>query len=448
MSLRGLEPESWGPAINMGDVINSAEDDISPYYSSAFGCLIFSSNGHVGYGGFDIYAAKGESFFEPELFNLSSPFNSPLDDTYFNISDSIGFLASNREDRRILNLYSFRVSGESLFLSLLISGESLIDGQVISRFRDTRSLDLFAFRVEDYQGYELFEPEKRKKPRPSILKDADKKESVVASAEETASVSTASSASSDGQRSSDYLRKRSGGSGSRSTDFEHIYFKYGSSTLQTAAKTALRDLAEQLKGLSYDEIEILAYTDVSGTDSFNQKLSERRGGAAKKYLVALGVPEEKVVVRPRGEGPLSGRDSWYSKMFSRRAEIIVNSETPIILEKSRPYAVRYENTVDATAALLGIDKKSLELSNTFQSDTIEAGSIIRLKVALELVPNIKYFLEEDDLRNSFFIYTVKPRETLASIAEKYKTIEELILEINNLEGDLKAGEQIFIYRLQ
>lgn len=436
MSLRGLEPESWGPAINMGDVINSAEDDISPYYSSAFGCLIFSSNGHVGYGGFDIYAAKGESFFEPELFNLSSPFNSPLDDTYFNISDSLGFLSSNREDRRILNLYSFPVSGERLFLSLLISGESLIDGQVISRFRDTRSLDLFAFRVEDYQGYELFEPEKRKKPRPSILgaeneePESDTEDSAVA------------------QQTSDYLRNRSSSRAALSTDFEHIYFEYASAKIQESARTTLKDLVAQLEAISYANIEILAYTDISGTDTFNQELSKERGESVKKYLVGLGVAEEKVIVRPRGEGPLSGRDSWYSKMFSRRAEIVVNSDIPFSLSKSRPYAVRYENTVEKTASLLGVDKELLTQKNTFRSDTVEAGSILRLDERWGIIPNIKYFLEEDDLRNSFFIYTVKPKETLASIANKYGTIEELIREINNLDRELKEGEKIFIYQIQ
>ncbi|MEP5610722.1 MAG: tetratricopeptide repeat protein, partial [Cyclobacteriaceae bacterium] len=173
MSLKGLEQESWTPAINMGDVINSSDNDITPYFSSAYNCLIFASNGHVGYGGYDIYAAKGESFFEPEVYNLGFPFNSTLDDTYFAISDTVGFISSNREDHKNLNLYSFDLQSEKLFLSLLISGESLIDSRIVSKFRDVKSLDLVTFRVEDYQGYELFDPEKRKKPKPRILADGE-----------------------------------------------------------------------------------------------------------------------------------------------------------------------------------------------------------------------------------------------------------------------------------
>ncbi len=451
MSLRGIDPESWGPAINMGDVINSSEEDITPYYSSAFNCLIFASNGHVGYGGFDLYAAKGESFFEPEIYNLSAPFNSPLDDTYFNVSDSLGTLASNREDRRILNLYSFSVPDEKLFLSLLISGESLIDGQVVSRFRDTRTLDLFAFRVEDYQGYELFAPEKRIKPKPSVIakKEAKEAKEAVAAAEPTPDQNQGLESYSEFDAVESYYGNSSyTARAANSVDFEHVYFRYGSAKLDPAAKQSLKELATQIRDLDLSSIEILAYTDVDGTTAFNQKLSEQRGMALLEYMISLGIPEDLIVVRPRGEGPLSSRTSWYSKMFSRRAEIIVNANKPIQLNRAKPYAVRYEKTFDEVAGLLGIDPAGLKQWNTFAKDTIEAGSIIRIGEELQLIPNIRYFLEEQDLRNSFFMYTVKPNETLTSIAEKYNTMEELIAEVNHVESDLKAGDEIFIYRLR
>ncbi len=442
MSLRGMAPESWGPAINMGDVINSSEDDITPYYSYAFGCLIFASNGHVGYGGFDLYAAKGASFFEPELYNLSPPFNSSVDDTYFNISDSIGFISSNREDRRLLNLYTFPVKNEKLFLSLLISGESLIDGQVISRFRDTRSLDLFAFRVEDYQGYELFAPEKRIKPKPSVIdqREAD----VLASSVVDARTGDYSNSSVE----QTYYAEPINGRSPYSLDYEHVYFTFGSSDLGPSAKKALKDLVAQLDKVQLTSIEVLAYTDVVGPSGFNQQLSAKRGEAIKGYLSKLGVSESAIKVRPRGEGPLSSRTSWYAKMFSRRAEIIINSNVPIEINGAKPYAVRYEKSISEVAELLGISTDQLRNWNSFESDTVKAGTIVRIPKKTEFIPNIKYFLEEADLRNSFFVYKVKPNETLASIARKYNTIEELIAEVNDLDGELDAGDEIFIYKIQ
>ncbi|MEM9859009.1 MAG: OmpA family protein [Bacteroidota bacterium] len=450
MSLRGTSSESWGPAINMGDVINSAEDDITPYYSSVFKCLIFASNGHVGYGGFDLYAAKGASFFEGELYNLGAPFNSPLDDSYFNISDSLGFISSNREDSRLLNIYSFEVKDERLFLLSLISGESLIDGQVISRFRDTRSLDLFAFRVEDYQEYELFTPEMRIKPIPSIIAGGDGEAVVIA--ENTHRTSGTPDKDADVYSNSDvgrsYFAESVNSSSRYSLNYEHVYFKFGSARLEPAAKSALKDLASQLDHIQFSSIEILAYTDVVGSTRYNHKLSEQRGEAVKHYLSELGLSKNAIEVRPRGEGPLSSSASWYSKMFSRRAEIIINVNTPINIKRAKPYALRSEKNVSEVEKLLGINAGQLKEFNTFESDTFEIGSIIRIPESLGLTPNIKYFLEEEDLKNSFFIYRVKPNETLATIARKYNTMEELIAEVNNLDGKLDVGDEIYIYKIQ
>ena len=443
MSLRGIEPESWGPAINMGDEINSSEDDITPYFSSAYNCLIFASNGHVGYGGHDLYAAKGESFFEPELFNLSYPFNSPLDDTYFNIFDSLGFIASNREDRQNLNLYSFSVSSEKLFLSLLISGESLIDSQVISRFRDIRSIDLFAFRVEDYQGYELFAPEKRIKPKPSILEN----DGGVASSQ-TAQPEPISTENDYGPERKNYGNPLIQGRSPYSLEYEHVYFKYGSWRLSPTAKKAIEDMVIQLEPQKVNSIEILAYTDVDGSSDFNYKLSENRGESVRQYMIELGIPADFIQVRPRGEGPLSSRESWYSKMFSRRAEIVINGNAPVSMKQAKPYAVRYEKTVNEIEEMLGLSDGQLATWNTFNRDTIKAGTIVRIGNELSVIPNIKFFLEEDDLRNSFFVYTVKPNESLASIANKYNTLEELIAEVNNLDSELKEGDEIFIYKMK
>ncbi|MEM9340828.1 MAG: LysM peptidoglycan-binding domain-containing protein [Bacteroidota bacterium] len=444
MSLRGTEPESWTPAINLGDIINSSQNDITPYYSSAYQCLLFASNGHVGYGGYDIYAAKGESFFEPEIYNLGYPFNSTLDDTYFTISDSAGFLSSNRADNTHLNLYSFGVSNsnERLFLSLLISGESLIDSRINSKFRDIRSLDLFAFRIEDYQGYELFDPVKRNKPKPAII-SGDKKEPE----EQPVTQQLTEAPLADGAVFHAENNRVIVGSSDYNYDYEHVYFGYASDQLTPVAKKSLEDLVGQLDFATLHSIDLLAYTDDSGASTFNQELSKRRGESIRNYLVTIGVPEGLVRVLARGEGPLSTRDSWYARMFSRRTEIIVNGKTPQTLKRAKPYAIRYESTVAEAASRLGIGVAELKKWNAFKSEVIKPGSIIRVGSQLKEVPSIKFFLEEDDIRNTFFIYSVKKGETLQTIATKYRTPEELLLEVNHVKGALRPGDQIFIYRV-
>ena len=57
-----------------------------------------------------LHLAIGESFFEPEIYNLGPPFNTSFDDAYFNLCDSIGFISSNRNDAKHLNIYHFNVN--------------------------------------------------------------------------------------------------------------------------------------------------------------------------------------------------------------------------------------------------------------------------------------------------------------------------------------------------
>lgn len=343
MSLKGLEKESWTPAINMGGVINTPENEITPYYSSAFECLIFASDGHVGYGGYDLFAAKGESFFEPQIYNLGDPFNSTWDDTYFNISDTVGFLSTNRADHEILNVSYFNVSNERLFLSLLISGESLIDARLASKFKDVQSLDLVTFRVEDYAGYDLYEPIRPSKPKPKILQ-----ENIV-----TGEVN-------------EYT-------------FERLFFDYGLSELRTEARSALASLANQIAGKAVESIEILAFTDSIGPTKANIILSKNRGASAKDYLVSLGLDGDIINVLPRGELPSEGvNDHWFKRILKRRVEVIVKAREPLNFETATPFIVRKASSVDQLAVALGVSVDQFRQWNGDIDQMIKAGETIRI----------------------------------------------------------------------
>ncbi len=386
MSLKGLEQESWTPAINMGDVINSADNDITPYYSSAFNCLLFASNGHVGYGGYDIYAAKGESFFEPEVYNLGHPFNSTLDDTYFAISDTVGFISSNREDHKSLNLYSFSLRNERLFLSLLISGESLIDSRIVSKFHDIRSLDLVTFRLEDYQGYNLFDPVKRNKPKPKILIDDEPEIGAD-------STMVATSIGDLGINQNQGSRKR--------IQYETQYFGYGHFMLRREARKSLDDLALQLSDKEYTLVNILAYTDHLGTDSFNIDLSKNRGKAIRAYLALRGIPLDKINVVARGElKPASDKDHIYRRIFSRKVEIIVDTESDLDLKTANMYIVTQEDSPQGLAEKLGVSANDLIKWNDIRGNKIASGSTIRI-FDLDNSPSSRILVDENTIKQRY-----------------------------------------------
>ncbi len=78
--------------------INTAKDEMTPYFYKKSATLYFSSNGHLGFGGFDIYSSKlsDKGYGIPK--NIGIPQNSSFDDVYYYITstDTIAYLSSNR----------------------------------------------------------------------------------------------------------------------------------------------------------------------------------------------------------------------------------------------------------------------------------------------------------------------------------------------------------------
>ncbi len=85
---------------NLGKSINSIENELTPYYHAPSRSLYFSSQWHLGMGGYDVfrsqYLPESDSWEEP--VNMGVPVNSAANDLYwvFNSNDSSGYFASNR----------------------------------------------------------------------------------------------------------------------------------------------------------------------------------------------------------------------------------------------------------------------------------------------------------------------------------------------------------------
>lgn len=111
--------ETFSNPVNAGKIINSYEDEITPFYESITKTLYFSSNHHKGMGGFDIFKSqfKDGVFTVPE--NAGYPINSPLNDIYYSINShkDKAYLSSNRlgsyfeEKQSCCNdIYSFAIT--------------------------------------------------------------------------------------------------------------------------------------------------------------------------------------------------------------------------------------------------------------------------------------------------------------------------------------------------
>ncbi len=134
--------DNWGPPIHLGQEINTALDEISPVFFPEHNALIFASDGHRGFGGKDIYVARGARFESAEIYNAGIPFNSYKDDIFFFLGNGKGFLSSNRElDESVgkFDIYEFSIDSKSDILSD-VSGENTIAGRN-SLFTDDYNFD-------------------------------------------------------------------------------------------------------------------------------------------------------------------------------------------------------------------------------------------------------------------------------------------------------------------
>lgn len=81
-----------------------------------------------------------------------------------------------------------------------------------------------------------------------------------------------------------------------------INFEFNKSTLDTEAKAILRGQAGWMKGFPHVRFTVFGHTDLVGSDSYNNRLGQRRAQAAVNYLVSQGVPRKNLIaVVSKGE---------------------------------------------------------------------------------------------------------------------------------------------------
>ena len=104
-----------------------------------------------------------------------------------------------------------------------------------------------------------------------------------------------------------------------------ILFGFDSSSLQAAARNNLSDLARVLAEDSGDyELLVAGHTDNSGSESYNQSLSERRAAAASDFLTTRGIPGGQIRIQGLGEmEPVASNETSGGQEANRRVEVAI-----------------------------------------------------------------------------------------------------------------------------
>lgn len=159
------EDGSWKNTVNLGQDINTAGNELFPTFYE--GNLFFSSNGHPGLGGLDIYRLIKGNNGEPVLKNMGYPINSSKDDFAFSIQDTKGFFSTNRSGSDDILAFDFKQSFVKLVGKLLIDNTIQIDKKVYlyqkneqgrSILKDSTKVDSnghYEFKIRPNQSYEI-----------------------------------------------------------------------------------------------------------------------------------------------------------------------------------------------------------------------------------------------------------------------------------------------------
>jgi outer membrane protein OmpA-like peptidoglycan-associated protein len=115
------EDGGWDGTANAGGFINTPGNELFPTYYE--GSLYFSSNGHEGLGGLDIFKFSFDNDPYPVPKNLGRPINSDQDDLGFSIKDQKGYFSSNRYGSDDIFSYNYQK------IKVAVNGEVTVDGQ-------------------------------------------------------------------------------------------------------------------------------------------------------------------------------------------------------------------------------------------------------------------------------------------------------------------------------
>ena len=279
---------------NLGAPINTAGDEMFPTFRPN-GDLYFSSNGHPGFGGLDIFVARPqESATNSQVYELEhpgAPLNSQADDfgMTFEGLHNRGYFCSNRGDARGWDhIYSFEKHEVVQTVKGWVyekDGYELPEALVYMVGNDGTNLKLsvkgdgsFTEYIKpgvDYvflgtcKGYLNHKEELRVEP---VLE------------------------------SEEYVLQFPLASITAPVLIDNIFYDFDKATLRPESTEALDKLVTLLNENPNVTIELSAHTDYRGSEAYNQRLSQRRAESVVNYLIEHGIAHDRL--SPVGYGKL------------------------------------------------------------------------------------------------------------------------------------------------
>lgn len=284
-----------GPAKNLGPMINTAGEEMFPTFNN--GILYFSSDGHFGWGGLDIYESKvtGDwNFQEPR--NLGAPINSNKDDFAYLVDseDKFGYFSSNREMGKGDDDIYF-------FTKVKPPCDELISGKVTNA-KSKLAIAGATVSVTDLMDTAIT----------SATTDGNGDYVVTVPCGKTYKIAATKANHSREEKQLEIGKKN--GNQTKDVNFEltnyddlitkkgnvekitvnPIYFEYNKWNITDVAAVELDKVVFAMTKFPHLRIKIESHTDSRGKDAYNLKLSDNRAKSTRDYIISKGIDVSRI----------------------------------------------------------------------------------------------------------------------------------------------------------
>ena len=287
--------DKHGTLENLGPQINTKGNERYPNVRTD-SLLYFSSDGHPGMGGLDLFVAQLQPREEDDkvsmdrwvIENMGVPMNSAADDfgLTFGQGES-GFFSSNRGDAR---------GYDHIFTFIKPELQIWISGYVVDK--DDEPVPNAVIRIVGDDGSNQ---KTASKPDGSFRFDLQRgvKYAMLASADgyfNARQEFESDSTEEDAEYNVDFILAAM----FKAQVVENIFYDFDKAVLRDESKLALDSMVMLLKEHPNIVIEMASHTDRVGSAKYNQGLSQRRAQSVVDYLIANGIPRERL--KPTGYG--------------------------------------------------------------------------------------------------------------------------------------------------
>ena len=317
----------WSVPQNLGPTVNTRGDEKTPFIHSDSETLYFSSTGHSGFGGYDIfYVRKNEKGVWEEPENIGSPINGFTDDTGFFVStDALtGYFFSYDEGKvRGRGMGRYDLYGFDLYKEARPQATAFMKGTVKDtagnqvsgatiEIKDAKT-KLTSYATVDSSSGEYMIAVKKKNDLVLTVKKDDVAFNVKI-------ITVKDMPLPDAEPPVVNLEVKEAKEGS-SFVINNILYNTNSAELKNESRIILESFAQYLKENPKIKVEIQGHTDNVGNPKDNEALSTNRAFSVKSVLEEFGVDGKRILAKGFGQNkPISDNQTEEGRAKNRRTE--------------------------------------------------------------------------------------------------------------------------------